>query len=130
MRPFGRNAQQLLVALQSYDAEIDELIQAIPQHEVPISSDQGRRLVDAATKLKADVKHDYETSQKYDRDGKFSPVEPAFWAMFPHKLFVALQKLKLNTRPGHGWLRALHDAQHEVRYAVSGIQEWIEAGKD
>lgn len=125
MRPYGRNAKQLLTALQAYADEIEELIEALPQHEVSIASQRGCELVEAAGKLKAAVKHDYQSSQKYHREEKFSAVERAFWAMFPHKLFVALQKLNLSTRPGPNWLPALLDAQHETQYTTAGVREWI-----
>jgi hypothetical protein len=125
MRPYGRSPEQLLTALQSYDDELEELVQSLPRHELAVASPEGQELISAATRLKTSIKRDYASSQKYEREGKFSEVEQAFWAMFPHRLFVALQKLKLNTRPGPNWLAALYDAQHEVRHTMAGLREWI-----
>jgi hypothetical protein len=125
MRPYGRTPEQLLTALQSYEDEIEGLVQSLPRHDLAVSSHQGQELIAAATRLKTSAKNDYASSQRYDREGKYSEVERAFWVMFPHRLFVALQKLKLNTRPGPSWLGALYDAQLEVRHTMAGVREWV-----
>jgi hypothetical protein len=121
---FGRDADQVLAALESYLREVSELIEMIPSGLV---RGAGRRAQEAAELIKADVKRDYRL--RAHEKARLSDVEREYFYPCIMKTFIALQALRVNTSPGPPWKDALWNADHELSYGISELKRAIARSK-
>jgi hypothetical protein len=112
--------EEVRAALQGYRDRIAEIDAMIPPGTYLVHG-AGDRASEAASHLKSAVKscHKRPASSRQS----MSEVERLFFDPCMHRVFVALQKLRINTDPGPKWKSALFVADTELDpLAVSAEQ--------
>jgi hypothetical protein len=101
-------------ALEHYLAEVRGIMAMMPDGHPP--TPQARDDVRLAVQsLKERVKFDHKRRPE-------ASIEVEIFQPAMLKLFVALQKIRVNAAPGRDWFTALYDAELELSYCLGQLE--------
>lgn len=114
----GQSVDEILSTFRKWSEQVDELRQMIPLGGYLVRG-AGEPAQAAARALKEAVRLEYRRPAAIRR--AHSDVERDFFEPCVHRVFVALQKLRIGTSPRAEWRHALDDAAAELSHATSQL---------
>ncbi len=109
----GLRVDEILATFQDWTEQVEKIQQLIPAGTYLVRG-AGRRAQEGARFLKEAVKLGYRHPATIRRE--HSDLERDFFEPCVHRVFVALQKLRIGTSPGPEWKQALDDAAAELSH--------------
>lgn len=107
------NETEIRRVLETYLAEVRKIMAAIPDG-APLTGADRENVRSAVQSLKERVRIDYKRLPR-------TAIESELFSPAMHKLFVALQPIRVNTAPGRDWFSALYSAETELVYSLGQL---------
>jgi hypothetical protein len=113
MSDTGRTVDQVRAAIQAFREQIAHIDSLIPQGSYLVRG-AGEQAREAAKNLKASITAEHKRPASSRRS--MSRVELDLFDPCMHRVFVALQFLKVGSSPGPEWRTALFNADSELSH--------------
>jgi hypothetical protein len=122
VKSIGFNAEDCRKGLESYSAEIEELMELVKDSALltPAQIDEARAQL---ANLKSCLKRDYKLRDTIEGRAKMSEVEAAIYTPAVHQAFADLS-ISVNSRPGNEWFSELYGIQITIRDALTSLDKW------
>lgn len=122
MKAIGFSIEDCRNALESYAAEIDELMALVNDAATmtPAKVEEARTQL---SNLKSCLKQDYKRRDTNDGRAKMTEVEAAIFAPAVHQAFADLH-VPVNSRPSEQWFSELYGIQINIHHALDSLTRW------